>query len=658
MDLYGYLADTPQALYWSKIRKNRTKYFPLRGVQDDDITRILLHDVIVERDPIKAEKSFLGLSGLKKYSERLSSNREREWFRRHMRKYINIYLPDCPFEVATTNRYTITTQEAAVIARRGIRKGEPIKYLSGTLVSMTSEEEQDLDLTKRDFSIVRSSRKKTSSLFLGPARFANHDCDANGRLVIRGTDGMDVVAAKNIDLGDEITVSYGEDYFGLNNCECLCQSCERAERNGWTSQEVFGIPRSGTSTPVNEDDISQKGSKHSGVKRKYDSDSVSGYSAGSPSPTKKRKAHRQISRLMREITPPQSDASQREGSILSETSNKLVDPPLTVPKQKRDLDDGIATPESLADSSNGADTKRTGSTHLHGGPTPTDFTVSAERSQPPAITMDIGSFDAEQPPKKRRRLVDLMLAKGAEPEPSPVSVTASSKSSPVFSEDSPRLSSHVSTEIHDPLPTRDQQARISIGTKGTGANPVNEDTIIVAADVTKIQEPDGSLMTIQRVQKKVNRRKQKVVQSIEVDTVTIRVPGDYTKTRKLLAQPYDRWVDCKTCEADFVQSNSYQTRRECPRCERHSMVYGYGWPKTQKEGKNDNEERVMDHRTVHRFLYPHEESQVRKRGKGVASGHGTPERVTPGFGFERGESQMSDLGSMLRRSKRSFRQTM
>ncbi|KAI5291022.1 Histone-lysine N-methyltransferase set9 [Ascosphaera acerosa] len=95
-----------------------------------------------------------------------------------------------------------------------------------------------------------------------------------------------------------------------------------------------------------------------------------------------------------------------------------------------------------------------------------------------------------------------------------------------------------------------------------------------------------------------------------------RRPGDYTRTVKLLARRYDRWVCCLTCHEWFVQADSYQTRRECPRCERHSKLYGYQWPKTQKWGPRDPEERVLDHRTVHRFLSREEEADVVRRGRG------------------------------------------
>jgi len=44
------------------------------------------------------------------------------------------------------------------------------------------------------------------------------------------------------------------------------------------------------------------------------------------------------------------------------------------------------------------------------------------------------------------------------------------------------------------------------------------------------------------------------------------------------------------------------------------------WPKTEKEGRWDEEERVLDHRTVHRFLRPEEERRSRKVSGLIARG--------------------------------------
>lgn len=95
----------------------------------------------------------------------------------------------------------------------------------------------------------------------------------------------------------------------------------------------------------------------------------------------------------------------------------------------------------------------------------------------------------------------------------------------------------------------------------------------------------------------------------------VRTRGDYMLTPRLLAEPTSAWITCKICEESFVQPNAYFTRSSCPRCERHSKLYGYMWPKTDKDGKNDTEERVLDHRTVHRFIKPQEEKAIRKKNR-------------------------------------------
>ncbi len=105
---------------------------------------------------------------------------------------------------------------------------------------ITPEEEAELSKRKKDFSIVISSRSKCANLFMGPARFANHDCDANARLMTTGQAGIEIIATKNIEVGDEITVTYGENYFGEDNCECLCKTCENNFAHGWAAADGSG----------------------------------------------------------------------------------------------------------------------------------------------------------------------------------------------------------------------------------------------------------------------------------------------------------------------------------------------------------------------------------------------------------------------------------
>jgi histone-lysine N-methyltransferase SUV420H len=128
-------------------------------------------------------------------------------------------LPDSPFEVSRTTRYT-SEPEAAIKARKDIKKGE-VMYLCGTQARFIGEEAPDQD----DFSITESSRRKIFFRMLGPARFANHDCEPNARLESsESSEEVKVIALRKIWAGEEITIFYDENAFGKGNCDCLCET--------------------------------------------------------------------------------------------------------------------------------------------------------------------------------------------------------------------------------------------------------------------------------------------------------------------------------------------------------------------------------------------------------------------------------------------------
>ncbi len=669
-----------------------------------------------------AEKALLKLPGVKRYRSSLSTPGEKEQFRNHFRKYINMYKTDCPFEVSTTNRYTITTYEAAITARRRIKQGETIKYLTGTLVPLTAEESADLDLTQRNFSIVVTSRRKNGSIFLGPARFANHDCDANGRLVPTGTDGMEVRAMKNIEVGEEITVAYGGDYFGPNNEDCLCHTCERNARSGWTSAAALGLPRSEASTPAIEAD---RGLSSNSQKPRPGSELGSDTSSAPSQSPKKRKMDPAPSRLRQQITPPASSSSQAAEAFLSERTDLL---PLT------------GTPESTVDMAAGSKITSTGKLNR---PSQKRTKLNQELSAATlndANMMDLPTDDPATPvspsedgqrPRKRQRLVDLMTASSPTDEHPPAS--SPSKSARSSSAEAYGDESNTPTHTTDATSVSEVPVTIKIESTEVVQFENHEDTIIVNTTQQKSSKaypqsenqeslslgspltelPDSrfpseaaptlpqTIATIQTttISKFPTTSEDAVVQSVEATTThlsvrnvsdAIRVPGDYILTHKLLAQPHDRWVRCKTCTNCFIQGNGYQTRRECPRCERHSKLYGFSWPKTdpdprkllEKKGKGasdspektgrrgksgkgtwvvgggDPEERVLDHRLVHRFVFPEEEKEITRRGLlhdaelARANGTETPDRVIGRLSesMARDESLTPDDGR--RKSKR------
>lgn len=239
-----------QVYYWTTIPKNKLLYHASRGLPQDAITKIIQEQIVVKKQPEVAVEQLLQLDGLRRYHTCLKTDKEKDDFKRHLRRYVNIYSPDCAWEVTSTNRYTITTHEASVTARRPIARNETIKYLAGIQVHITPQEERSISKRKKDFSIVVSSRSKSTSLFMGPARFANHDCNANATLMTTSQSGIEIVATRPIAAGEEITVVYGDNYFGDDNCECLCRTCEDLLRNGWEPEDgpvVWETPDESTS---------------------------------------------------------------------------------------------------------------------------------------------------------------------------------------------------------------------------------------------------------------------------------------------------------------------------------------------------------------------------------------------------------------------------
>ena len=108
---------------------------------------------------------------------------------------------------------------------------------------MTTEEENDLDAKGQNFSIIKTTRNKATSFLLGPISGANHDCKANARFVSTGTSRMNIIATRDIETGEDITVPYDSGYFGENNCKCLCKTCEDELRNGWELEDQMDSAR-------------------------------------------------------------------------------------------------------------------------------------------------------------------------------------------------------------------------------------------------------------------------------------------------------------------------------------------------------------------------------------------------------------------------------
>jgi histone-lysine N-methyltransferase SUV420H len=591
-----------QIYYWATIRKNRgTRFTASRGLQEEDIAGVIREQVIWDKDPVEAVQQLLDLPGLRKYMKGLRDEKDQDQFKRHLRRYVNIYMPDCPFEVTTTNRYTITDHEASITARRDINPREEIKYLTGVQVAMTEEQEKTLELARKDFSLVISSRKKTRSLFLGPARFANHDCDANARLSTKGYDGMQIVAVKPINEGDEITVSYGDDYFGDNNEECLCHTCEDRQQNGWAPmkrvedsddedmeeaespvEKPSGAASSETATSggkrardTTEEDASADlppTSKRARIEKK-------------PSPTKARASDHLREATLKKV---HSTSSLRREMPVSSIEDPSANINVTSPQMTQDIRnqqrDGLLT-VSLDETSSSRES------------TPQSPLLAA--SPKSSHSTDATSVDDEHH-------VDSLPKIKVEPE-----VVHENPALGVATVKEEVITTTVNAPWPSPPAEDDEMSDLSELSDSMEFDSVKQQIVKRKFRPTLRTTRSKSRYEVH------NRVGTPVSSAIGQDGEWVenpRKPGDYMTSSSLLSAKFSKWVECQTCDVQFVQQDGYNTRKECPRCERHSKLYGYAWPKTEREGKHDKEERITDHRIVHRFVDPDEEREL-KRGK-------------------------------------------
>lgn len=715
-----------QAFYWTTVPKNRSSYHPSRGIREEDIGKIIQEELIVKQDLEAAEKRLLASDGLKRFVNGLKSDKEKADFVQHLRRYLRIYMLDCPWEVSTTNRYTIVTHEACVIARRYIKRNETIKYLSGIQINITPEEEKEITVRKKDFSIVVSSRKKCTSLFMGPARFANHDCRANAKLMTTGHSTIEIVASRPIEVGEEITVTYSDCYFGENNCECLCRTCEQELRNGWA-------PEGGAvnvKISVEGDELKETYS----LRRRRRDDSI-GHSSRTSSVTpdmrpriyktkpKMQKAGTHEASAIPSLTPEATPRGRKR------TMEAIATPPITPAKKLKLTSEPsdassrlLSVPSvvsSLADSSS-IRSITPGQTYA----LETDST-SPEKESPEPDTQashtsqmsqifSVPSFD-----EKNEKLA-YQDAGNTTIEPVSPPHSMGSRASPDMIQTVPPVRTiprppqlktmSISSILNDPSPTDDSiDMYYPFMMKIEAARePVVESKFELISEPDEMQQetrrreaqskelqPEEHPGEIQpvievkttmeiHVEAKVEAEaKTEAAPTIEVAAVNskpkrgksqktilkqsmpppsrMRTPGDYVLTPLLLSEPDMAWIQCSNCSDYFVQQNAYFTRSACPRCERHSKIYGYAWPKTNKTGPSDKEERVLDHRMVHRFLNSNDERRARGRKLLGESRDGTEElsadrgRTSQREPNKAGGRGQKEDGSRIRRSGRARR---
>ena len=146
----------------------------------------------------------------------------------HMKKYLGSFTDESTFRIEKCERYSMEGHLGAkVLANKGRKEGKMIDGLNGSCRDIN--EDLEAELIQRMVStscIIRSQRFKTVRVMIGPICFLNHDCKPNSQFVSLSRKLVGLQALRDIEPGEELTISYGTDTFGRENKNCECKTCE------------------------------------------------------------------------------------------------------------------------------------------------------------------------------------------------------------------------------------------------------------------------------------------------------------------------------------------------------------------------------------------------------------------------------------------------